>query len=81
MRLVDTHTHTWGPDTAELPWQGTVLPPGWDLYTAHDLMEDMDVAGVEEAVIVTTPMYGCSLRANKYTMQYIEAYSDRLCGV
>jgi len=82
MRFVDTHTHTWGPNTAELPWSETVLPPGWEgAYTVHDLVGDMDAAGVAEAVIVTTPMYGRGIRANEYTMRSIEAYPDRLWGV
>ena len=82
MRFVDTHTHTWGPNTVELPWSETVLPPGWEgAYTVHDLVGDMDAAGVEEAVIVTTPMYGRGIRANEYTMRSIEAYPDRLWGV
>jgi len=28
MRFVDIHTHAWGTDTDELPWQAEVLPPG-----------------------------------------------------
>jgi L-fuconolactonase len=41
----------------------------------------MDAASVEEAVVVTTPMYGRGVRANEYTMRAIEAYPDRLWGV
>lgn len=82
MRLIDSHTHTWGADTAELPWSETVLPPEWEgPYTAHDLVEDMDTAGVDEAVLVTTPLYGRGVRANEYTMRSIEAYPGRLWGV
>lgn len=82
MRSVDTHTHAWGPDTDELPWLAEVLPPGWEgPYTAHDLVDDMAGAGVDESVIVTTPLYGRGVRANEYTMRAIEAYPDRLWGV
>lgn len=82
MRFVDTHTHAWGPDTSELPWPVELLPPGWEgAYTGHDLMVDMDEAGVDESVIVTTPLYGRGVRANEYTMRAIEAYPDRLWGV
>lgn len=82
MRFVDTHTHTWGPNTEELPWPVTLLPPGWEgPYTVHDLVADMDAAGVDESVMVTTPMYGRDVRANEYTMRSIEAYPDRLWGV
>lgn len=82
MRLVDTHTHAWGRNTTELPWQGNVLPPGWEgPYTHEALVEDMDVIGVDESVIVTTPLYGRGTRANEYTMRSIEAHPDRLYGV
>ncbi|WP_254271339.1 amidohydrolase family protein [Haloarcula marina] len=82
MRFVDTHTHTWGPNTEELPWPVDVLPPGWEgAYTGHDLVADMDAAGVAESVMVTTPMYGRGVRANEYTMRSTEAYPDRLWGV
>ncbi|WP_135304988.1 amidohydrolase family protein [Haloarcula amylovorans] len=82
MKFVDTHTHAWGADTEELPWSAEILPPGWaGSYTAHDLIADMDTAGVEESVVVTTPMYGRGVRANEYTMRAIEAHPDRLWGV
>jgi L-fuconolactonase len=82
MKLVDTHTHAWGEDTAELPWTRPLLPPGWDgPYTHEDLVADMDAVGVDEAVVVTTPLYGRGPRANEYTMRAIEAHPDRLYGV
>jgi L-fuconolactonase len=82
MKTVDTHTHAWGADTAELPWSAAVLPPGWDgPYTHADLVADMDRASVDEAVVVTTPLYGRGPRANEYTMRAIEAHPDRLWGV
>ena len=82
MRFVDTHTHAWGPETDELPWQEAVLPPEWEgPYTADRLIDDMDDAGVDESVIVTTPLYARGPRANEYTMRAITAYPDRLYGV
>ena len=82
MRLVDTHTHAWGPDTDELPLQAEVEPPGWDgPYTHRDLVADMDAVDVDEAVVVTTPAYGRGVRANEYTMRSIEAHPERLYGV
>jgi L-fuconolactonase len=82
MRLIDSHTHAWGEDTAELPWQAEVLPPEWQgTYTHGELVEDMDRVGVDEAVIVTTPLYGRGVRANEYTMRSIEAHPERLYGV
>ncbi|QGA82217.1 amidohydrolase [Halomicrobium sp. LC1Hm] len=81
--LVDTHTHAWGADTAELPWRHPdVTPPGWSgPYTHADLVADMDRADVAEGVVVTTPLYGRGERANEYTRQAIEAHPDRLYGV
>ncbi|WP_126664864.1 amidohydrolase family protein [Haloterrigena salifodinae] len=82
MKTVDTHTHAWGEPTDELPWAADVLPPGWTgSYTHRDLVADMDAAGVDEAVVVTTPLYGRGVRANEYTMRSIEAHPDRLYGV
>jgi L-fuconolactonase len=82
MKLIDTHTHTWGYDTAELPWNADVLPPDWNgPYTHRDLVTDMNRIGIDEAVVVTTPLYGRGLRANEYTMRSIEAWPNRLYGV
>jgi len=82
MRFVDTHTHVWGPDSEELPWHAEVLPPEWEgPYTHTDLVDDMDELGVDESVIVSTPIYGRGPRANEYTMRSIEAHPDRFYGV
>lgn len=82
MPLIDTHTHTWGEDTAELPWLEPVVPPRWEgPYTHVDLVADMDRIGIDASVIVTTPLYGRGVRANEYTMRSIEAHPERLYGV
>ena len=82
MRLVDTHTHAWGQDTAELPWYSANLPPEWSgPYTHSELLTDMDEAGVDEAVLQPTTIYGRGERANEYTMRAIEAHPERLWGV
>lgn len=82
MRRIDTHTHAWGADTAERPWAAEVLPPGWTgAYTHDDLVSDMDAAAVDEAVVVTTPLYGRGAGANEYTLRSIAAHPDRLWGV
>jgi L-fuconolactonase len=82
MRFVDAHTHAWGHDTTELPWQAEVLPPEWEgPYTHEDLVADMDRLGIDASVIVTTPAYGRGVRANEYTMRSIEAHPGRFYGV
>jgi L-fuconolactonase len=82
MHLIDTHTHAWGRNTTELPWQAELLPPEWTgPYTHRDLCGDMDRLGIDESVVVTTPLYGRGRRANEYTMRSIEAHPDRLYGV
>lgn len=82
MTLIDTHTHAWGPETDEYPWQAAVLPPGWNGSYTHDaLVADMDDGGVDEGVIVTTPLYGRGSDANEYTLAAIDAQPDRLWGV
>ena len=81
MRLVDTHTHAWGADTAELPWLIDDTPPEWEgAFTHRDLVAAMDRVGVDESVIVSMPMYGRE-RGNEYTMRSIEAHPDRFYGV
>lgn len=82
MRLVDTHAHTWGPDTDDLPWYSADLPPGWSgPYTHTDLVADMDAADVDEAVLQPTTIYGRGERVNEYTLRAIEAHPERLWGV
>jgi L-fuconolactonase len=80
--LVDSHTHAWGPEDDEFPWRARVLPPGWEgSYTHGSLVADMDAVGVDEAVIVTTPLYGRGPAANDYTLASIAAHPERLWGV
>ena len=82
MPLVDTHTHAWGANSDKYPWRAAVLPLGWEgAYTYESLVADMDAVGVDEAVIVTTPLYGRGPHANNYTVAAIDAHSDRLWGV
>lgn len=82
MRFIDSHTHAWGANSPELPWKAEVLPPEWEgPYPFETLIADMDRIGIDESVIVTTPLYGRGVRANEYTMRAISAYPDRFYGV
>lgn len=81
MRLIDTHTHAWGENTAELPWIAADTPPGWEgPYTHRDLVADMDRVGVDESVVVSMPLYGRE-RGNEYLLRCLEAHPERLYGV
>lgn len=80
--MIDTHTHVWGPDTEDYPWQAPILPPAWDgPYTYDSLLADMDRVGVEHAVLVTTPLYGRGPDANAYANAAIDAHPDRFSAV
>jgi predicted TIM-barrel fold metal-dependent hydrolase len=82
--MVDTHTHAWGPETDGRPWVNDALVdrvhelPVGPVYTAEDLLSDMDEAGVDEAVLVGFPI--CRWEDNGYTIQAVEAH-DRLSGI
>lgn len=83
--IVDAHTHTWGEDTAELPWQGHLPehhPYHRETYTHREHIANMDKMGVEKSVVVNMGMvYGDGVRGNEYTMRSIEAHPNRLYGV
>ena len=82
MVIIDTHTHIWGMDEEPYSWIGTDLPPGWSgTYTHNDLIETMDVNGVDEAVVVTPPLYGNGPEANEYMIESLATHPGRLWGV
>jgi L-fuconolactonase len=82
MRRIDTHVHAWGTDSESNPWYEPVLPPGWSgPYTHEDLITDMNRVGIDESVVVTTPLYGRGRNANAYTLESIATHPDRLYGI
>jgi len=82
--MLDSHTHAWGYPSREHPWvTGPIidLVDSFDVhtaYTAERLLDDMDDAGVDEAVVVGYPI--CDWRDNHYTVS-CAAEHDRLHGV
>ncbi|UPM42677.1 amidohydrolase family protein [Halocatena salina] len=82
--MFDTHTHAWGPASAEHPWVNGPLLDRVDsfavhtVYTADRLLADMDRTGVEHAVVVGYPI--CEWVDNWYTIQATTEH-DRLYGV
>ncbi|EMA46846.1 amidohydrolase [Halococcus morrhuae DSM 1307] len=82
MTTIDAHTHAWGENSETRPWVGDDLPPDWSgAYTHEGLIDSMDAADVDEAVVVTPPLYGRGPAANEYTFASIAAHPDRLWGV
>ncbi|MEF8802381.1 MAG: amidohydrolase family protein [Halolamina sp.] len=82
--ILDSHMHAWGPDTAEHPWETdsvveavTALPVATE-YTAGVLLDDLDAAGVDEAVVIGLPL--THWLDNWYVENVAREY-DRLYGV
>lgn len=83
--VLDSHTHSWGPPSAEHPWVNGPLvedsiasfsvPP---VFRNETLLAGMDEAGVDEAVVVGYPV--CEWTDNWYTVQAAERH-DRLYGI
>jgi predicted TIM-barrel fold metal-dependent hydrolase len=52
MLIVDAQVHTWAASTPERPWPDGVEPHRPVPLGTHDLLREMDAAGVDRAVIV-----------------------------
>lgn len=82
--VLDPHTHAWGPPSRDLPWVNGELAEIVDgfgvetVYTAERLLDDMDRAGIDEAVVVGYPI--CEWTDNRYTEE-VAAEFDRLHGI
>jgi len=83
--VFDTHTHAWGAPSPEHPWTNGPLVEEFAshfstdiVYTADELLADMDDAGVDEAVVVGYPITDWT--DNWYTVKAAEE-NDRLTGI
>jgi predicted TIM-barrel fold metal-dependent hydrolase len=82
--VFDNHTHAWGPDVEDHPWDTDAMVslarslPVADVYDADALLADMDAVGVDEAVVVGLPLP--EWHDNWYTLKVAEEY-DRLYGI
>lgn len=80
----DPHTHAWGPPSPEHPWTNGPLVGVVDgfsvsnIYTAEDLLADMDRVGIDTATVVGYPI--CDYRDNWYTLECVREH-DRLEGI
>ncbi len=79
MRIVDSQVHIWIPSTPARPW----LPASPDLplphrpepFTREHLLQEMDAAGVERALLVTPLWEGVR---NDYVLESAQAHPSRL---
>ena len=82
--ILDAHTHAWGAPSPQHPWVNASLVEDVEefsvgvVYSAEDLLADMDEAGVDEAVVVGYPLPEWT--DNWYTLAVAGAY-ERLHGV
>ncbi|MFB6221919.1 MAG: amidohydrolase [Halolamina sp.] len=82
--MLDSHMHAWGPDTEAHPWETEPIVEAVDSlpveteYTADVLLDDLDAAGVDEAVVVGLPV--TDWLDNWYVEKVAREY-DRLYGI
>lgn len=82
--VIDAHTHAWGPPTPAHPWtnesiMGLVSEFDVDpVYSADDLVADMDRLRIDEAVVVGYPIVDWT--DNWYTLRAAAEY-ERLSGI
>jgi predicted TIM-barrel fold metal-dependent hydrolase len=78
MTTVDSHVHVWLEDSAEYPWDRSV--PNLPTFSAplDSLLEAMDGAGVDKAVLIQHSLHGYD---NRYVLDCARQYPDRFCTV
>lgn len=52
MLIVDSQVHIWGADTPERPWPARHAPHRPEPFSADDLLQEMNAAGVDAVIIV-----------------------------
>lgn len=81
---IDSHTHAWGPPSAEHPWVNESIVERVDrftvdpVFTAEKLLAAMDRNRIDEAVLVGYPI--TEWTDNWYTLRAVENH-DRLYGI
>jgi predicted TIM-barrel fold metal-dependent hydrolase len=82
--IIDSHMHAWGPDTVAHPWTTNAIVeaveslPVTTEYTAEVLLDDLDAAGVEEAVVVGLPV---THWLDNWYVEHVAREYDRLSGI
>ena len=79
MVVIDTHAHAWG-EPEKYIWKSTTQPSGATqiVYTVDDILEDMHQLGIDQSVIVATPIHG---RGSPYTREIIPQYPSKFRGI
>jgi len=82
--VIDSHTHVWGPDTDDHPWATEPMVETADelpvetVYSAEELLANMDEVGIDEAFIIGLPV--THWLDNWYVEKVAREY-DRLYGI
>jgi L-fuconolactonase len=58
MRIIDAQIHCWYPNTPQRPWPEGATSLHGPQYTIDDARTQMDIAGVERAILVPPPWTG-----------------------
>ena len=74
MLIVDSQVHTWAADTLERPWSGGGEPHRPTPFTTDDLLQEMNAAGVDRAVLVPPGWEGAR---NDLALAAARAHPDR----
>lgn len=75
MLIVDSQVHVWAPSTSERPWPPiTKKPHRAEPLSPESLLREMDIAGVDRAVLVSPSWEGTR---NDLVLQAAQSYPDR----
>jgi predicted TIM-barrel fold metal-dependent hydrolase len=78
MTIVDSHLHVWSDNPEVYPWDTRFMPPPQIPATAEMLLEEMEAAGVDKAVLVQPSHYAYD---NTYLAHCLKRYPGRFAGV
>ena len=78
--MIDGHVHVWTLNPERYPWQPTLahVPVPVQPATVEHLLAEMDLAGVNQTVLVQPSVYGWD---NAYLCDCLERFPQRFVGV
>ncbi len=74
MLIADAQVHVWGPDTPQRPWVPGLTPHRAVPLDAEGLLREMDVAGVQRAILIPPSWDG---GRNDLALEAAQRYPDR----